>query len=97
MQAFVSLFRLQRCELVSKSPNSVDEYLFREGMTLANYWIERTPVSEVVCYKNLEGREFDLMISNNHCTHLIKQRLLALGVRIVEAGRAGIARGEPKP
>jgi len=79
------------------TPDSVGEYLFSQGMTLAHYWIERTAISEVICYKNVEGRDFDMLIADDRSAHVIKQRLLALGVRIVEADRGDLSNGKAKP
>jgi hypothetical protein len=38
--------------------------LFGRGQTLDNYYIEVTPYSEMLCYQNEEGREFDLPIND---------------------------------
>lgn len=43
---------------------TVEEFLFGRGVRLEDYFIEQTPVSEVLCYRNSEGREFDLPIND---------------------------------
>ncbi|WP_175016803.1 hypothetical protein [Massilia sp. YMA4] len=66
----------------------VDQLIFENGGRVSNYFIERTPVSEMLCYRNAEGREFDLPISDDALAAAVIARLKALGVRIVEIGSA---------
>lgn len=63
-------------------PN-VDEYLFGNGMKLDDYYIQQTPVSEVVCYRNAEGRDFYLHINNPDLDEAVTRRLKELGVSII--------------
>lgn len=63
---------------------TADEFLFGRGLTLKDYFIERTPVSEMVCFENGEGRVFDLSISNSELKSQVVSRLVELGVRIIE-------------
>ncbi|WP_426340092.1 hypothetical protein ACN9MZ_28210 [Pseudoduganella sp. S-14] len=64
----------------------VDEYLFGSGRTLADYFVEQTPFSEILCYRNSEGREFDLQINHPDLANAVMARLKELGVRIVKLG-----------
>jgi len=66
----------------------IDKFLFGQGVGLKDFFIEQTPVSEVVCYRDSEGRSFDLMISDDNLAQEAKTRLKALGVRIVKVGLA---------
>ena len=65
-------------------PPTADEFLFGAGLRLQDYYIGRTPISEVICFRNEEGREFDLLISDDKLYAAAKMRLLELGVRIVD-------------
>lgn len=65
---------------------TVEEFLFGRGVRLEDYFIEQTPVSEVLCYRNSEGREFDLPINDPELAVAVMQRLKSLGVRIVKLG-----------
>lgn len=65
-------------------PPTADELLFGRGLELDDYFIERTPVSEVICFKNGDGRVFDLAISNPDLRDAALNRLVELGVRVVE-------------
>lgn len=64
----------------------VENFLFGSGLQVADYYIERTPYSEILCYRNAEGREFDLPISNEEFASAVFERLKALNVRIVNMG-----------
>ncbi|WP_208449718.1 hypothetical protein [Burkholderia ambifaria] len=70
----------------AKSVEKADEFLFSQGLTIENYFIEITPVSEMICYRNSEGREFDLPINDPELYDAAVSRLRALGVRIVTLG-----------
>lgn len=65
---------------------TVEEFLFGRGVRLEDYFIEQTPVSEVLCYRNSEGREFDLPINDPELAVAVMRRLKSLGVRIVKLG-----------
>lgn len=67
-------------------PPNIDEYLFGQGLTVADYYIEQTPVSEVVCYRNTSGREFDVHIDHAELAEAVLQRLKQLGVHVVRLG-----------
>jgi hypothetical protein len=60
--------------------------LFGRGQILDNYFIEQTPVSEMLCYRNAEGRTFDLAISDDALAAALIAGLKEMGVRIVNAG-----------
>lgn len=64
----------------------VDEFLFGKGFTVADYFIEQTPVSEMICYRNSDGREFDLLIHDPALGVAMRARLKELGVVIVKLG-----------
>lgn len=66
-----------------RSVVNADEFLFAQGVTIDNYFIEITPVSEMICYRNSEGREFDLPINDPELYKAVVSRLKELGVRIV--------------
>jgi hypothetical protein len=66
--------------------SKVDEFLFGHGLRVEDYFIEHTPVSEVIGYKNSEGREFDLNMDDAELAAAAKRRLKELGVRIVKLG-----------
>uniref|UniRef100_UPI0023F876F0 hypothetical protein n=1 Tax=Caballeronia sp. BR00000012568055 TaxID=2918761 RepID=UPI0023F876F0 len=65
---------------------SADEFLFGRGLKLEDYFIEQSPVSEMLCYRNAEGREFDLPINDSELSAAVLTRLKSLGVRIVRLG-----------
>lgn len=65
---------------------TVEELLFGSGVRIEHYFIEQTPVSEVLCYRNPEGREFDLPINDPELAVAVMERLKSLGVRIVKLG-----------
>ncbi|OXI87195.1 hypothetical protein CFB40_16095 [Burkholderia sp. AU31652] len=69
-----------------KTVQRADEFLFAQGLTIENYFIELTPVSEMICYRNSEGREFDLPINDPDLYDAAVLRLKELGVRIVRLG-----------
>ncbi len=62
------------------------EFLFGRGQTLDSYYIEVTPYSEMLCYVNEEGREFDLPINDEELAQAVLLRLREMGVRIVKYG-----------
>lgn len=61
---------------------NVEEFLFGRGQQLKDYFIEQTPVSEMLCYRNSEGREFDLPINDVELATAVIARLKSLGVEI---------------
>lgn len=61
----------------------VEEFLFGHGLMVDNYFIEITPVSEMVCYTNADGRDFDLQINDAELASAVIRRLKILGVRVV--------------
>jgi len=72
---------------ISQEPvPEVEEFLFGSGLVLGDYYIERTPISEVICYVSRDGRSFDLHISNEALASAAIARLIALGVRVVVLG-----------
>lgn len=64
----------------------VENFLFGTGLQLEDYYIERTPFSEMLCYCNAEGREFDLLVNNEELASAVLKRLKALNVRVVNLG-----------
>lgn len=64
----------------------VDNFLFGAGLRIADYYIERTPFSEILCYRNAEGRRFDLSISDEELASAVFERLKALNVQIENVG-----------
>jgi hypothetical protein len=60
------------------------EFLFGRGLTLQHYFIERTPVSEVIGFTDDNGRAFDLHISDDELALSAKSLLLELGVRVID-------------
>jgi hypothetical protein len=73
----------------------VEEFLFGSGLVVDDYYVERSPVSEVICYVNRDGRAFDLHISNEKLASAAIEHLLRLGVRVVTLG--GVAQVESAP
>lgn len=65
---------------------TVEEFLFGRGQQLKDYFIEQTPVSEMLCYRNSEGREFDLPINDVDLAAAVIARLKDLGVEITRLG-----------
>lgn len=65
---------------------SADEFLFGRRQHFENYFIEQTPISEVLCYRNSEGREFDLPIHDTKLALAVMTRLKKLGVKILKPG-----------
>jgi hypothetical protein len=51
-----------------------------------DYFIEQTAVSEILCYRNAEGREFDLPINDADLATAVMLRLKDLGVRVIKFG-----------
>ena len=68
------------------TPEFVDQYLFGRGLVLANYFIHRTPISEVICFLDEKGEEFTLSIGNDELARLMMSRLKELNVREVVLG-----------
>jgi hypothetical protein len=66
------------------SEQVVNDFLFGNGLSVRDYQIERTAVSEMLCYRNAEGREFDLPINDEALAAAVYERLKALNVRVVD-------------
>lgn len=64
----------------------VEEFLFGQGVRLVDYFIEQTPVSEMLCYRNTDGRDFDLPINGPALADAVLIRLKELGARVVKLG-----------
>ena len=62
----------------------VDTFLFGHGLTVVDYFVERTPFSEVVCFRSADGRVFDLAISNEELKKKSVRRLIELGVEVMD-------------
>jgi hypothetical protein len=62
----------------SESLPDVDEYLFGNGMSVADYSLSS---EGVVSFKDKAGREFDLLIDHPRLEAAIKDRLEALGAQ----------------
>jgi hypothetical protein len=62
----------------------VDNVLFGSGLSLEDYFVRRTPVSETVCYSDKEGQRFYLSIGNDDLMRRALERLQVLGVRAVD-------------
>lgn len=60
----------------------VGGYLFKNGLALNNYFMRRSPNSEVICYKNGSGQKVYLVISNDELFQAVFTRLVALGVTV---------------
>ncbi|MFZ6798961.1 hypothetical protein ACO0KZ_04115 [Undibacterium sp. Di24W] len=71
---------------MTKQGISAEEFLFGCGQQLENYFIEQTPISEMLCYRNSEGREFDLPIHDTELAFTVMARLKELGVEILKLG-----------
>lgn len=79
IQEFLARERL----LKSSIAEHMDSFLFGSGITLTDYFLEVTPVSEALCFTNRGGREFYLPINDDELAQAAIQRLKYLGVRIV--------------
>jgi hypothetical protein len=64
----------------------VERFLFGNGQQLSDYFVEQTPVSEMLCYRNAEGRLFDLPINDEALAAAVLIRLKELGVEITRIG-----------
>lgn len=60
----------------------VDDFLFKNGLTLNDYFIYKTPNSESICFKEGNGQKFHLSIGNDELFKAAFARLIALGVTI---------------
>jgi hypothetical protein len=69
---------------IPQSTTEIDDYLFGSGAPLDRYFVRRSSVADLVCFVNAEGREFDLLISDDALAESMKARLIELGVRIVK-------------
>lgn len=66
------------------STASADNLLFRDGLTLQDYYIERTPLGDFVCFVGSDGAKFDLLIEDSQMHEVAVARLLELGAPVVE-------------
>lgn len=64
----------------------VHDYLFGNGQQLSDYFIEQALGFELLCYRDAQGREFDLLIDNDDLVLAAIARLKELGVQIVRLG-----------
>ena len=71
---------------MTKQGISAEEFLFGRGRQLEDYFIEQTPISEMLGYRNSEGREFDLPIHDTELDLAVMARLKELGVEILKLG-----------
>jgi hypothetical protein len=65
------------------SDEFVDDQLFRGGLSLASYFIRKSPYSETICYTNSSGKQFYLSIGNDDLMRAILSRLHRLGAVVV--------------
>jgi len=63
----------------------IDEYLFRNGRRLEDYFLDREGSGELIGYRQADGRDFYLMISHDVLAAALIARLKALGVRVRQA------------
>ena len=70
---------------VKKTPAAVEEYLFGRGQSLDDYFVEQTPVSEMLRYRNAEGEVVDLPIADDEFAAAVSARMKELGVQIVHS------------
>jgi len=59
-----------------------EEFLEERGFDLEKIYIEKTPVSEMICFIDENGREFDLPISDEKLLAAVIGHLMAKGVRV---------------
>jgi hypothetical protein len=69
---------------VNISADVVDDFLFGTGMSVDDYYIERTPISEILCYRGADGRDFDLPIHDEALAVAVHERLKTLDVRVID-------------
>jgi len=69
---------------IPRTDAEIDEYLFRNGMRLEDYFLDQRGCGELIGFRNAEGQDFHLMISDALGARLTA-RLKALGVRILKA------------
>lgn len=68
---------------VTELQKRAEEFLFGRGQQVNDYFIEITPVSEMLCYRNAQGREFDLPINDADLAAAVFNRLKELDVVIL--------------
>lgn len=61
-----------------------DQFLSGRGTRLEDYYVELTPVSKMLCYRNNAGREIDVPIQDERLAEAVFARLEELGVRVVQ-------------
>jgi hypothetical protein len=68
------------------TPEFIEEYLFGRGLQLKDYFIHRTPISEVIGFVDEQGKEFIFSIGNDELAGLMLARLKQLNAREVVVG-----------
>ncbi|MDH5228445.1 MAG: hypothetical protein OEZ58_09210 [Gammaproteobacteria bacterium] len=61
-----------------------DKFIAETGVEIGRFYIEVTPYSEMLCFTNEDGREYDLPISDESLADAVFSRLRELGVRVEE-------------
>lgn len=77
------LFLAGKANKESFTPEEIDYFLFGSGMTLNDYFLEKTPFSESLCFTDSDGKEFYHLIDHDQLAKAVISRLKELGVRIV--------------
>ncbi|GGA29517.1 hypothetical protein [Dyella nitratireducens] len=62
---------------VPKTKQEIDAWLFRDGLTVDDYFMD----GQVIGYKLVNGREYDLLIDHEGLAAACRARLIELGVR----------------
>lgn len=62
------------------------EFLFGRGQTVADYYIEVTPYSEMICFTGQDGQELYLSMSDAELEEAAILELRKQAVRIVKLG-----------
>lgn len=65
------------------SIEKLDAYLFKDGLTLDRYFIERASGADLICFIGLDGRHFDLIVDDEALYAKMLHRLLDLGAKVV--------------
>lgn len=61
---------------------TTDEFLFRTGLSVSDYFIDESHGFELICFIDASGREFDLHVSDGNLKTAAVARLRSLGVHI---------------
>ena len=70
---------------IPRTDAEIDEYLFRNGRRLEDYFLDQTGSGELIAYRYADGRDFYLKVTHEELAARLTARLKALGVRIVRA------------